>query len=232
MNRLDDILQSIAKQEDDQSDRAIGVSLLSDIHQRIVEDVRKAGSDTHKKTERYREYAFHIETKTYHLLLIVRRLREAVKSPFFRAAGVETKTIHYFLIDLESFFYFLQSTLDLVAKLTPYFYPSGEKKIPHRSFRKMRKWFEKHADIDSEYSRNLIDRTSWFDELKKHRDYLAHNYSVSLFFGGAKSTKPYFGSGRNKQGFIPTKDALEYVDKSANDLIEFLNYLNSYFGQK
>jgi len=231
MNRLDDILQSIAKQEDDQSDRAIGVSLLSDIHQRIVEDVRKAGSDTHKKIERYRECAFHIETKTYHLLLIVRRLREAVKSPFFRAAGVETKTTHYFLIDLESFFYFLQSTLDLVAKLTPYFYPSRKKKYWAKSFARMRKWFKEYADIDSEYSRNLIDRTSWFDDLKDHRDYLTHNYSVFLFWG-AKSPRPYFGSGRNEKGFIPNRDALEYVDKSANSLIEFLNYFNSYFGQK
>ncbi|MFC2014157.1 hypothetical protein ACFLU8_04745 [Chloroflexota bacterium] len=160
-------------------------------------------------------------------------MRESVKSPFFRLAGVRTKTIDYFIIDLGSFFYYSISILDLLARLTPFFYPSSGSDIKKKSshFSWQRDWFSKNIDYDKECLENLIVRTSWFDELTEHRNNLTHDTGPFLFWG-QKPPKLFFGTKRNEKEFIPNQDALEYVNKIANGLIEFLFYFNSYFSKK
>lgn len=235
MSTLDKLLESKAKLEDERSNASTGTSFLFDILQQMDEAMDKGVRLKNREFRKYREYVFHIETKANYLLLIVTRLRETVKSPFFRASGVRTKTIDYFLIDLESFFYYAVSILDLVARLTLYFYPSAgndfKKKSAHFSWQ--REWLINNANmaLDSEYKENLVDRTRWFVELNVHRGNLTHDTSL-FFFWGQRPPRLFFGTKRNDKDFIQNQDALEYVNETANGLIEFLFYFNSYFSKR
>ncbi len=230
---LNEILERKAKLEDERSNASIGTSFLFDVLKQMDETTDEKIRLVVREFRRYREYVFDIETKANYLLLIVARLRETSKSPFFRPAGVRTKAIDYFLIDLESFFYYAKSILDLVARLTPCFYPSheGQLKKHSRYFANQKEWLCKNIDFDSEYTKNLIEMTLWFKDLSEHRNNLAHDRSL-FFFWAKNPPRLFFGTKRNDKDFIPNQDALEYVNETASGLIEFLCYFNSYFGNK
>jgi hypothetical protein len=235
MSTLDEILDSKAKSEDEKSNASTGISLLFDILEQMNEAMNESMGRNNRELQRYREYVFHIETKTNYLLLIIIRLRELAKSRFFVSSGVHTKTVDYFLIGLESFFHYAISILDLVARLTPYFYPSAgagfKKQSKHFSWQK--NWFidNDNTALDFEYKENIIKRTCWFSDLNDHRGNLTHDTSI-FFCWGQRPPKLFFGTKRNDRDFIPNQDALEYVNKTANGLIEFLLYFNSYFSKK
>jgi hypothetical protein len=231
MNTLDKIIEMIDKSEDIQSDASTDISLLYDVLLRIDGVINKEKREGDKQLQKYREYIFHIESKVKYLLLIIIRLRILVKSPNFRSSGVQTKTIDYFLIDLESFFHYSVSILDVIAKLTPYFYPSQEKNIGQKSFRKLKLWFKRNSDIDHEFVQLLFEKTDWFYELHMHRSNLAHDTSI-FFFWKEKPVKLFFGTKRNERNFIPNKNALEYVNSTANYLLEFLIFYNNYFSKR
>ncbi|MBI4286237.1 MAG: hypothetical protein HY670_10155 [Chloroflexi bacterium] len=233
MTTLDEILGSKARFANEQSDASTGFACLYDIMQRMDETTEAEIRLRSGEIRRYREYMFDIETKANYLLLIISRLRETIKSPFFRPAGVRTRTIDYFLIDLETFLYYTISILDLVARLTPYFYPSSDSQFKHNSwhFSWQRQWFRNNCSFDPEYRRNLMEMTPWFEELNEHRNNLAHDRSA-FFLWGKNPPKLFFGTKRNSRDFIPNQDALQYANETANGLMEFLCYFNGYFGKK
>jgi hypothetical protein len=235
MSFLDEYLKGIAKYEDElkvrEPDAFVGYSILFDIIDAMNKAMNKLGTQPSRRFRDCREVVFNIDTKVNHLLLIVRRLTGTSLSSSFSVSGAENKVHHYFRIDLEVFFYFAQSILDLAARLTPCFYAPQPRGCKCSSFREHRTWFMQNKSVDPEYSKYLTERTGWFDELKGHRDDLTH-YTTIYFFWGEYPPKPFFGTRRNYKGFIPNQDVMVYVRNTTDSLIEFLRFFNNHFSNK
>ena len=171
---------------------------------------------------------FHLSEKFNMLQLIVERIKTEIK--FLKPTKRNTKRYYYFLIDLEAYFYLLMSTLDIMAKLTPYFYSESRRnKIPRKYFSSQIQFFKENPMKEPEYTKYLNDNMKWFEKVREHRNELTHNGALNIFFS---SNKLYFGTKRNKKRGIPTEEVETCIDETFQGFCDFLIYYNSHFGAK
>jgi len=202
----------------------VGEAFLFDVEARF----RKASMDYHKKQEILLRF-FHLQNKFNMLPLVVERIKDEIK--FLKATMMNTKRYFHFLIDLEAYFYLLISTLDILAKLTPHFYSEWEgDKNTRRYFSHQKDFFRQNPDKDPEYARYLNNGMEWFEKAKTHRNQLTHNGALIIFPSSNK--KYYFGTKRNKKGFIPNEEVQNCIEKTYEGFCNFLLYYNSHFGIK
>ena len=90
-----------------------------------------------KTDQKFRARVWLLEQKINHLVLIVRRIRNLINLPL-QEDSMETKNKHYIAIDIESFFYFAYSILNVVARLTPMFYNPKLEGVKSKSFESQR----------------------------------------------------------------------------------------------
>ncbi len=231
MSNIDKMIDRLKQLENKDADASLGMAVLFDLEGAVMHEVAQDLSSQHYR--RLREYVSDIQTKTNYILLILRRMKELSQSPFFRPEGVQTKTIDYFLIDLESFLYYSVSVMDLIARLMRDLYPSaghGFRKSL-RSFHRLLLWLNKHQDFDPILFQILMSKTSWFEELHQHRCNLTHDRAVFMFWTG-RPPQLFFGTVRDEGQYIPNKNALEYVYTVGEGVIELLPDLEAYFIQK
>ncbi len=123
------------------------------------------------------------------------------------------------------------SLLQVIAKVTPYFYDQKEK-IPNYSFERQSTYFLKNESIDPEYAQYLKSNMKWFDDLVVcNRHAISHNASVFLGFGEdgivfihmPERRINYFESGK------PSKKLIEHISNNWNSLFDFLNFYTKHF---
>jgi len=201
-------------------DGFVGRAYLFDVEERF----RQASMEYRTQQEFLLRF-LHLQDKFNMLQLVVERIRNEIK--FIRPLKMGTKRYFDFLIYLEAYFYFLISSLDILAKLTPRFYPElkGEAK---RYFSHQKAFFIKHPEKDQEFARYLENNTKWFDTVIKHRRELTHNGALIIFPSSTKSF--YFGTIRNEKGFIPNEEIEAFVVETYKGFCDFLVYYNSHFG--
>jgi hypothetical protein len=178
--------------------------------------------------QKFRTKVFLLGRKIENLVLIVRRLRNAVSLPL-QEGSMETKNKRHIEIDIESFFYFSFSILDNIARLTPIFYKPESEGTKSRSFRLQRKWFIDHPEKDPEYSEYLRTRTSWFEDLETHRVQLSHYHPLITFL--SKEHILTFGTHENEKGFINNYPVLKYVNEKSSALLDFIIFYGRHFGK-
>jgi hypothetical protein len=189
----------------------------------------KAKEQIWNKSNDLRTNLFFLDRKITNLILIVQRLRKELDLPPFEEP-FRTKSLQYIEIDIESFFQSSYSLLNLVAGLTPHFYRHPIKGLPHKSFRKQRRWYIKHTDLDPKYSKYLKSETRWFDDFIVHRDKLAHLHPLVTFL--THDATVFFGTNRNEKGFIPNVNVGDFINSTANCILEFLIFYDNHFGKK
>ncbi|MCJ7635243.1 hypothetical protein MUP77_22995 [Candidatus Bathyarchaeota archaeon] len=142
---------------------------------------------------------------------------------------METQNKRYIEIDIESFFHFSYSILNIIAKLTPMFYKPVLQGLKSKDFNPQRKWFIKHPEKDKEYSEYLRTNTSWFEDLEEDRTQLAHHQPLITF----RSTEHIltFGTHWNKREGIDNYPVLDYVNEKSNGLLEFVIFYDKHFGK-
>jgi len=172
---------------------------------------------------------FFLDYKITNLILIVKRLRKELDLPLFEKS-LQTKNLRYIEIDVESFFHFSYSLLNIVARLTPLFYKHQTKKLPTKSFNAQRKWYIEHTDLDPEYSEYLKNETRWFEDFLEHRKQLTHYHPLVIFLASDGSV--FFGTHRNDRGLIPNVNVAEFINSTANSILEFLVVYDNHFGKK
>jgi len=182
-----------------------------------------------KADQIYRTKIWFLENKINHLIDIVRRLRKALTFPI-QEQSLETKNKQYIEIDIESFFHFSYSILEIMARLTPRFYKPPLKGLKSKSFRKQREWFMNNPEKDPKYSKYLVERNSWFEKLREHRRKLTHYHPLITFQSSEHGIT--FGTGRDKEGYIPNVGVSEYINKTASELLDFIFFYDKHFGQK
>jgi len=169
----------------------------------------------------------HLQDKFNMLQLVVERIRNEIQ--FIRPQKMYTKRYFHFLIYLEAYFYFLISSLDILAKLTPPFYPEWKgDRDTRRYFSHQRAFFIEYPEKDHEFARYLQNNTTWFDKVIKHRNELTHNGALIIFPSSTKSF--YFGTKRNEKGFIPNEEIEACIVETFKGFCDFLTYYNSHFG--
>jgi hypothetical protein len=176
--------------------------------------------------QRFRIKIILLEDKINDLILIVRRLRKAITLPI-QERSMETKNMHYIKIDIESFFGFSYSILEIIARLTPIFYKPPLKGLKSGHFREQRKWFIEHPEKDSEYSEYLKRETSWFEDFVEHRKKLTHYHPLIIFQSTTHGIT--FGTDRNRKGFIPNFSVLEYINETTSKFLEFIIFYNEHY---
>jgi hypothetical protein len=181
------------------------------------------------KSNNLRTILFLLDYKIKNLILIVQRLREELALPVFEEP-FRTKNLHYVEIDIESFLHFSYSLLNVIARVTPEFYRPQLEGLPSKSFRLQRKWYIEHDEVEPEYSKYFKNSTGWFEDFLKHREQLAHHRPLITFLTHDGSV--FFGTYRNEKGFIPNVKVEDFINNTANGILEFLVVYNTHFGWK
>jgi len=119
------------------------------------------------------------------------------------------------------------SLLQIIGKVTPYFFNSDElkKNVLKGYFETQVTYFKEHPKTDYEYS-NYLANMSWYKELIFNRHAITHNASAFLGFGKdevvfihmPKKRIDYFENGK------PSKKLIEYISANWNSLFDFLNF--------
>lgn len=137
----------------------------------------------------------------------------------------------FFEAYLNAFYSFLQ----IIAKITPYFYDTKfAKGIPVSNFGKQRTYFKAHPEIDRVYANYLQNNMDWYDELICNRHAISHNVSAFLGFGEEevefihmqKKRIDYFESGK------PSKKIEDYVQTNWIALLDFLDFYVDHFSTR
>ena len=194
----------------------------------IVFDIVKKFSDKKK----LRPKVSYLNDRITYLALIVRRLRRAL-SKASKNTILETIQLRYIEIDIEAFFHIAYSLLNLIARLTPELVDETDKKgIPSKSFYEQRKWFMKveNADKDPEFSKYLKKETDWFEDFHFHRKQLAH-YHPLITYRPIPELELYFNT-EEKEGIMPNVKVSEFVNKTANGIVDFISFYNDHFGKE
>jgi hypothetical protein len=113
---------------------------------------------------------------------------------------------------LKVFFIFLRILLDDLAGIIEYFYKKNERLGRIRGFDDLLEKADK-SKLPEDLSKLLRPRRSWFQELKKTRDDLVHNYDSILI-----SFKQN-GKGRNVVGHFNIKERTPYVHEDTRKYI-------------
>ena len=181
------------------------------------------------KSDNLRTILFLLDYKIKNLILIVQRLRKELTLPIFEEP-FQTRNLHYIEIDIESFLHFSYSLLNVIARVTPEFYNHRPKGLPSESFRLQRKWYIEHDEVEPEYSKYFKNSTGWFEDFLKHREQLAHYRPLITFLTHDGSV--FFGTYRNEKGLIPNIKVEDFINNTANGILEFLVVYNNHFGKK
>jgi hypothetical protein len=185
---------------------------------------------TLNKNKKYQLIIFLLEKKIHNYILLVRRLRKELSQPIFEKP-FETKNLRYVEIDIEAFLNMTYSLLNIIARLTPSFYEHPARtRVPCKSFNKQRKWYIGNVDLDPKYSEFFKNNTSWFEEFREHRKHLTHYHPLVTFRSSKGSV--FFGTKRDEKGFIPNFDVSKFINLTANNVLEFLEFYDNYFGSK
>lgn len=196
------------------------------------------------KHDLMQDYLFRFEylsNKFDMLFLIVERI---LNVDYTKAKNMKTKTYFNFLIDLEAYFYLIVSTLDILAKITPYFYSEWiGKKETKRYFSHQIKFLKENPNIDDEYAKYLNNNMEWFCKVRKHRNELTHRGALIIF--PTSKNDFFFGTKREKKEFVPNGEELEvtqtyilnfevksFINETFQEFLNFLKYYNSYFANK
>jgi hypothetical protein len=194
----------------------------------VEERFRQASIEYHTQ-QKFLLRFWHLQDKFNMLQLIVERIRDELK--LMLPQKKNTKRYFHFLIYLEAYFYFLVSSLDILAKLAPCFYSKWEgNEESKKYFSHQRDFFKKHPEKDQEFARYLDTNMGWFDKVRLHRNELTHNGALFIFPTSTK--KFYFGTIRNKKGFIPNEEVEACIVETFKGFCGFLIYYNSHFGAK
>lgn len=135
--------------------------------------------------------------------------------------------VAFFEAYLNAFYSFLQ----VIAKVTPYFYDL-KKKIPNDYFERQSTYFLRNESIDPEYAQYLKSNMKWYDDLVVcNRHAISHNASVFLGFGEEgivfihmpERRIDYFENGK------PSKKLIELISDNWNLLFDFLNFYTKHF---
>lgn len=191
-----------------------------------VFDILQKISDKNKLSSK----VAYLNNRITYLALIVRRLRKAIDSAH-KTLQLETMRLRYIEIDIEAFFHISYSLLNLLARLTPEFFEKPIKGLKSGSFYEQRKWFikEENIRIDPDYSEYLTNKTEWFEEFHCHRKQLAH-YHPLLTFRSVPELELFFDTGE-RRGTEPNINVRDYINKTANGIINFVAFYNLHFGR-
>ena len=128
----------------------------------------------------------------------------------------------------EAYLNALYSFLQIIGRLTPYFYDKKglKKPIPVKFFALQINYFRDNPDVDPEYSNYLKNNMTWHDELSHNRHAVSHNVSAFLGFGEEeiefidmpKKRIDFFKNGK------PTKKLEEYILDNRDSLFKFLKF--------
>lgn len=180
--------------------------------------------------QEYRSIIWLLGNKIDHLIDIVRRLRTALTFPI-QEQSLMTKNYHYIEIDIESFFHFSYSILEIIAKrLTSRFYKPKLEGLPTKNFRRQRKWFIENPQKDPEYCEYLRRKTAWFEGFREHRRSLTHYHPLITFQTSQHDIT--FGTGRDEEGYIPNVSVAEYINKTTSELLDFIDFYDKHFGRR
>jgi hypothetical protein len=143
------------------------------------------------------------------------------------------KSVAFFEAYLNAFY----SLLQIIAKITPYFYGNEKSKIFPSStyFGRLIDYLKKHPNIDTDFSSYLNQRVRWYETLRNNRHMITHEGSAFLGFG--QDGKIVFVD-YPKKGFSwfqpnkSTKDLESYLTQSFADLFDFLDFYVKHFRQR
>ena len=138
----------------------------------------------------------------------------------------------FFEAYLNAFYSFLQ----MIAKVTPYFYDKKTKasRIPDRYFMAQMKHFIDNPTIDIQYANCLENNMGWYAELELNRHAISHN--VSAFLGFGKEEVEFIHMRKRRIDFFkhgkPTKKIEEYIVANWNSLFNFLKFYVNHFSNR
>lgn len=143
------------------------------------------------------------------------------------------KSVAFFEAYLNAFY----SLLQIIAKITPYFYGNEKSKIfpSSKYFGRLIDYLKKHPSIDTDFSSYLKERVRWYETLRNNRHMITHEGSAFLGFG--QDGKIIFID-YPEEGFSwfqpnkSTKDLESYLTQSFADLFEFLEFYVKHFRQR
>lgn len=193
----------------------------------IVFDIVKKMSDKHKLSSK----VLYLNNRITYLALIVRRLRKALDSAC-KTPMLETIQLRYIEIDIEAFFHIAYSLLNVIARLTPELFEKPIQGLKSESFYEQRKWFmkEENKRVDPEYSEYLTNNTDWFEDFHYHRKQLTH-YHPLLTFRSIPELELFFDT-HERKGAEPDISVRDYINKTANGIINLVAFYNLHFGKK
>lgn len=148
------------------------------------------------------------------------------------------RAIAYFEASLNAFY----SLLQVIAKVTPYFYEKEESEQLRRigkgwgdNFGKLVRFFKDNTSIDPEFSSYVATKLKWYETLRNNRHMITHEGSAFLGFKGDGKIvfidypkKKFSWFGQNKQ----TKELENYLNQSFNDLFDFLDFYANHFSPR
>ena len=140
--------------------------------------------------------------------------------------------IAFFEAYLNAFYSFLQ----IIGKMTPYFYDRKKLKnpIPDRYFAPQVIYFIDNPDVDPEFSSYLKNSMAWHDELLSNRNAITHN--VSAFLGFGKKEMVFIHMPKKRIDFFehgkPTKELEKYILNNWDSLFEFFDFYVEHFSSR
>jgi len=192
----------------------------------VEEKFRQATMEWHEKQDCLLRF-MNLQNKINMLDILIRRILRHYDD--IDPLDQNTVIFYKFLIDLESYFYLLTSVLDILAKITPYFYPSlGKKKTGYHNFTNELRYF-KEQNSKNEYAEYLENNMHWYEEVKKHRNELTHSGALIMF--PSSNNKWYFGTYRENKS-IPNQEVKNFITDSYTNYIKFLIFYNKFFGAR
>ena len=127
------------------------------------------------------------------------------------------------------------SLLQIIAKVTPYFYEVKEleslrKKEKHfgDNFGELINVLKQNMTIDPKFSSYIKEKLGWYKTLGNNRNRITHERSA--FLGFTKDFRPLFID--YTQGDKQTILLEDYLGQSFNNLFDFLDFYVNHFGQR
>jgi len=139
------------------------------------------------------------------------------------------ESVAFFEACLNAFYSFLQ----IIAKVTPYFYDREKlsEPIPDRDFGSQIDHFKKKPDVDDKYSNYLTNNIEWYKDFVDNRHAITHN--VSAFLGFGKEEVEFIDMPEGRIDFFktgkPTKELEKYILTNWDSLFKFLDFYAEHF---
>ena len=159
-----------------------------------------------------------------YLDIILRRIRKEVR--LITETELE-RGYNELRLDIESYFVFHRSIMDIFATLVPYFYSKHSKEIKSDSFEAKRNWYIKtNPQFDPEYTRYLKSMR-WFVLLKESRDNMIHRRAFPLIY--EEDGIITFNLVKGLKHITETIEVEYFFDLQIRNLFEFLEFYTDHF---